>query len=55
MFLTEVQFGTDLGLIKTKAIKNSDGSFSLTGQKIFITYIQEMTPTPNKTWKLWTQ
>ena len=37
MCLTESQCGTDLGLIKTKAIKNTDGSFSLTGQKIFIT------------------
>ena len=37
MCLTESQCGTDLGLIKTKAIKNKDGSFSLTGQKIFIT------------------
>ena len=37
MCLTESQCGTDLGLIKTKAVKNTDGSFSLTGQKIFIT------------------
>ena len=37
MCLTESQCGTDLGLIKTKAIKQKDGSFSLTGQKIFIT------------------
>ena len=37
MCLTESQCGTDLGLIKTKANKNDDGSFSLTGQKIFIT------------------
>ena len=37
MCLTESQCGTDLGLIKTKAVKNEDGSFSLTGQKIFIT------------------
>ena len=37
MCLTESQCGTDLGLIKTKAVKNDDGSFSLTGQKIFIT------------------
>ena len=37
MCLTEAQCGTDLGLIKTKAIKNKDGSFSLSGQKIFIT------------------
>ena len=31
------QCGTDLGLIKTKAEKQEDGSFLLTGQKIFIT------------------
>ena len=37
MCLTESQCGTDLGLIKTKAIKQDDGSFFLTGQKIFIT------------------
>ena len=37
MCLTESQCGTDLGLIKTKAIKQNDGSFLLTGQKIFIT------------------
>ena len=37
MCLTESQCGTDLGLIKTKAVKNDDGTFSLTGQKIFIT------------------
>ena len=37
MCLTESQCGTDLGLIKTKAIKQKDGSFLITGQKIFIT------------------
>ncbi len=37
MCLTESQCGTDLGLIKTKAVKQSDNSYSLTGQKIFIT------------------
>ena len=37
MCLTESQCGTDLGLIKTKALKQKDGSFSLSGQKIFIT------------------
>ena len=37
MCLTESQCGTDLGLIKTKATKEGDGSFLLTGQKIFIT------------------
>ena len=37
MNLTEPQCGTDLGLSKTMAIPNEDGSFSLTGTKIFIT------------------
>ena len=37
MCLTESQCGTDLGLIKTKAENNKDESYSLTGQKIFIT------------------
>ncbi len=36
MNLTEPHCGTDLGLIKTKATRNADGSFALTGQKIFI-------------------
>jgi alkylation response protein AidB-like acyl-CoA dehydrogenase len=36
MNLTEPHCGTDLGLIKTKAARNPDGSFSITGQKIFI-------------------
>ncbi len=37
MCLTESQCGTDLGLIKTKAENNNDGTFNITGQKIFIT------------------
>ena len=37
MCLTEPVCGTDLGLLKTKAIEQTDGSFNLTGQKIFIT------------------
>ncbi|OUX53111.1 MAG: acyl-CoA dehydrogenase [Pelagibacteraceae bacterium TMED287] len=37
MCLTESQCGTDLGLIKTKAVRQKDNSFLLTGQKIFIT------------------
>jgi len=37
MCLTEPVCGTDLGLLKTKAVKQSDGTFKLTGQKIFIT------------------
>ena len=36
MCLTEAHCGTDLGQIKTKAINNNDGSYSLTGSKIFI-------------------
>ncbi|MCZ4296695.1 acyl-CoA dehydrogenase C-terminal domain-containing protein [Henriciella marina] len=36
MNLTEPQCGTDLGLIKTKAIPQGDGSYKLTGQKIWI-------------------
>ena len=37
MCLTEPVCGTDLGLLKTKAIEQSDRTFKLTGQKIFIT------------------
>ena len=37
MCLTESVCGTDLGLLKTKAVEQSDGTFKLTGQKIFIT------------------
>jgi acyl-CoA dehydrogenase len=36
MNLTEPQCGTDLGLIKTRAVRQSDGSYAITGQKIFI-------------------
>ena len=36
MNLTEPQCGTDLGLLRTKAVPQEDGSFALTGQKIFI-------------------
>lgn len=36
MNLTEPHCGTDLGLIKTKADDNGDGSFAVTGTKIFI-------------------
>ena len=36
MCLTEPHCGTDLGLLKTKAEPNGDGSFALTGTKIFI-------------------
>lgn len=36
MCLTEPHCGTDLGMLRTKAELNSDGSYSLTGTKIFI-------------------
>ena len=36
MNLTEPHCGTDLGLIKTKADDNGDGSYAITGTKIFI-------------------
>ncbi len=36
MCLTEPHCGTDLGLIKTKADPNDDGSYQITGTKIFI-------------------
>ncbi len=37
MSLTEPHCGTDLGLIRTKAIPNDDDSYTITGTKIFIT------------------
>src|SRR5687767_8344438 len=36
MNLTEPHCGTDLGLLKTRAEPNGDGSYSITGTKIFI-------------------
>ena len=36
MCLTEPHCGTDLGLIKTRAVPESDGSYKITGTKIFI-------------------
>jgi alkylation response protein AidB-like acyl-CoA dehydrogenase len=38
MNLTEPQAGSDLGALTTKAIPRMDGSYALTGQKIFITW-----------------
>ena len=37
MCLTEPQCGTDLGLIRTKATPNDDGSYAIEGTKIWIT------------------
>ena len=36
MCLTEAHCGTDLGLLRTKAVPQGDGSFAITGSKIFI-------------------
>jgi alkylation response protein AidB-like acyl-CoA dehydrogenase len=36
MNLTEPHCGTDLGLLKTKAMPNGDGSYAISGTKIFI-------------------
>ena len=37
MCLTEPGAGSDVGALKTKAVKQSDGTYKITGQKIFIT------------------
>jgi len=37
MCLTEPHAGTDLGIIKTKAVPEADGSYAISGTKIFIT------------------
>tara|TARA_A100001011_G_scaffold5525_1_gene6433 strand:- start:495 stop:2258 length:1764 start_codon:yes stop_codon:yes gene_type:complete len=37
MCLTEPVCGTDLGMLKTKAVEQPDGTFKISGQKIFIT------------------
>lgn len=37
MCLTEAHAGTDLGMIRTKAIPQKDGSYTVTGSKMFIT------------------
>ena len=38
MCLTEPHAGTDLGMISTKAVPQEDGTYLVTGTKIFITY-----------------
>jgi len=37
MLLTEQNAGTDVGALTTSAVRNADGTYSLTGNKIFIT------------------
>ena len=36
MCLTEPDAGSDVGALKTKAVKQADGTYKITGQKIFI-------------------
>ncbi len=38
MQLTEPQAGSDVGALRTKADRNADGTYRITGSKIFITY-----------------
>lgn len=38
MNLTEPQAGSDVGALVTKAVPNGDGSYAVSGQKIFITW-----------------
>lgn len=38
MNLTEPQAGSDLGALRAKAVPNADGSYAISGQKIFITW-----------------
>lgn len=38
MNLTEPQAGSDVGALTTRAVPNGDGTYAITGQKIFITY-----------------
>jgi acyl-CoA dehydrogenase len=38
MQLTEPQAGSDVGALRTKAVRAADGTYRITGQKIFITY-----------------
>ncbi len=38
MNLTEPQAGSDVGALRTKAVPNGDGSYAITGQKIYISW-----------------
>lgn len=38
MNLTEPQAGSDVGALRTKAVSNGDGTYAITGQKIFISW-----------------
>ena len=45
MHLIEPQAGSDVGALRTKAVRADDGSYRITGQKIFITYGEHDSPT----------
>ncbi len=38
MNLTEPQAGSDVGALRTRAVPNADGSYAISGQKIYITW-----------------
>ncbi|MEE8457449.1 MAG: acyl-CoA dehydrogenase family protein [Acidimicrobiia bacterium] len=38
MVLTEPEAGSDLGAVRTKAVRNGDGSYAISGSKTFITW-----------------
>ncbi|WP_119679131.1 acyl-CoA dehydrogenase [Indioceanicola profundi] len=45
MNLTEPQAGSDVGAVRTRAVPQGDGTYRITGQKIFITYGEhDLTP-----------
>jgi alkylation response protein AidB-like acyl-CoA dehydrogenase len=50
MCLTEPQCGTDLGLLRTKAEPQGDGTYRLTGNKIFIRQASTTWPRTSCTW-----
>ena len=50
MNLTEPQAGSDVGAVRTKAVPNEDGTWLITGQKIFITYGEHDSPTTSSIW-----
>ena len=49
MNLTEPHCGTDLGLLRSKAVPQGDGSYKITGTKIFISAGAEMPIQPPST------
>ena len=50
MCLTEPQCGTDLGLLRTKAVPQPDGTYRLTGNKIFISGASRISARTSSIW-----